>query len=448
MRTVSLLLLLIGLSGCLSVPDRPTVDAAPRPTPPTPATATPVADNPAPVPVTQVQSPPATLWTRIRSGFTLPPLQHPRIDSEIRRLQSSPAHFDVLIGRAEPYLFHIVDAVEKRGLPAELALLPAVESSFRAYAYSPEGAAGLWQIMPTTGKALGLKQDWWFDGRRDLVSATDAALDYLERLNRRFDGNWLHALAAYNAGGGTVSRAIRKARQHNRSTAFWDLDLPGETDSYVPRLLALVQIIRDPGRFGLALPDIDNTPYFAQVASGGQIDLKVAAGLAGMDVEDLLLLNPGFRRWATAPEGPHRLLLPLDRVQAFQAGLATLPEEERLRWQRHRIARGDNLGAIARRYGVSVQAIMVANKLDNHLIRAGRALMIPMSESVALEGGNRPAIPRSRVRYRVRQGDSLYKIARKFRVKIADLERWNRLGRYLQPGEHLTVFVDADSLTL
>lgn len=389
------------------------------------------------------------LWERLRKNFRLWGVSHPRIQAEIKRLQHSPAAFDVLISRAEPYLYHIVEQVEKRDMPAELALLPAVESGFRPFAYSPDGAAGLWQFMPATGGMLGLKQDWWYDGRRDLISATDAALEYLERLNTRLDGDWLHALAAYNAGGGTVRRAIRKAERQGKSTAFWDLDLPGETDRYVPRLLALAEIISDPGRYGLALPSLDNRPYFAQVASGGQIDLKIAADLAQVPVEDLLQLNPGFNRWSTHPQGPHHLLLPVDKAQHFADALAQLPQNERLRWQHHKIISGDVLGKIARRYGVSVKAIMQANQLADHRIRAGKTLLIPLSESVSLASASRKlGLPRSRVRYQVRRGDSLYKIARKFQVKVADLQRWNSVGRYIKPGQRLTVFVDPTRQTL
>jgi membrane-bound lytic murein transglycosylase D len=391
----------------------------------------------------------ADLWERLRGNYALKGFEHPRIQHEIERLQHSPTAFSVLISRAEPFLHHIVAEVERRGLPGELALLPAVESGFRPYAYSRSGAAGLWQFMPATGAMLGLQQDWWYDGRRDVLAATQAALDYLEHLNQRLDGDWLHAIAAYNAGGGTVRRAVRKARTAGMSTTFWNLDLPRETDHYVPRLLALAEVIADPGHYGLALPSLEDRPYFASVPSGGQIDLKVAADLAQLPLEDLLALNPGFNRWSTRPDGPHHLLIPVEHAEAFSEALAQLPEKQRLRWQPHEIRSGENLGLIARRYGVSVEAIQQANGLQGHLIRAGKVLMIPLSDSVvAATSSPRLGIPRSRVRYQVRKGDSLYKIARKFQVKVADLRRWNSVDRYLQPGQRLTVFVDPTRQTL
>ena len=246
-----------------------------------------------------------------------------------------------------------------------------------------------------------------------------------------------------------MRRAVRKARQAGTSTEFWDLDLPRETDHYVPRLLALAEVISDPGRYGLALPSLQDRPYFASVPSGGQVDLKVAADLAQLPLEDLLVLNPGFNRWSTRPQGPHRLLVPVEHADALTTALAQLPEKQRLRWQRHEIRSGENLGAIARRYGVSVETIQQANGIQGHLIRAGQALMIPLSDSVVASASSpRLGIPRSRVRYQVRKGDSLYKIARKFQVKVADLQRWNTVGRYLQPGQRLTVFVDPTHQTL
>jgi len=389
------------------------------------------------------------LWARLRSNYRLWDVDHPRIEAEIRRLQRSPIAFNGLISRAEPFLHHIIERVEARDLPAEIALLPAVESGFQPYAYSPDGAAGLWQFMPATGRGLGLQQDWWYDGRRDVLAATDAALEYLVRLNKRFDGDWLHALAAYNAGGGTVNRAIRKARKRGSSTAFWDLDLPGETDRYVPRLLALAEIVADPGRYGLALPSLENRPYFDTISSEGQIDLKVAADLAELPVEELLALNPGFNRWSTRPRGPHRLLLPTENIQTFKTALKDLPTDKRLRWKHHRIQRGDVLGKIARNYSVSVKAIQQANGLKDHRIRAGKTLLIPLSESVALADSVRKLnVSRTRVRYQVRKGDSLYKIAQRFQVKIADLRRWNSVGRYIKPGQRLTVYVDPRRQTL
>ena len=385
------------------------------------------------------------VWDRLRSGFQLGEIRHPRIEQEIRRLRRSPRDLRILMARSEPYMYYILGEIEAAGLPTELALLPAVESGFRAHVYSPDGAAGLWQFMPATGRMLGLKQDWWFDKRRTVRASTGAAITYLEKLNRRFDGDWLNTLAAYNAGAGTVGRAISRASKRGEDTDFWSLDLPGETDRYVPRLLAVAAIVADPEAFGIELPVVPNKPHFAAAKTGGQIDLNVAASLAGMTVEDLLALNAGHKRWASRPDGPHELLLPVDKVAGFEQKIAVLAPDRRLRWRRYRIQPGDSLNRIARRHGVTVEAIKRSNGLRDSRIRAGKDLLIPLSNSVTFAGGTSNQHARQRLRYRVRKGDSLYTIARRFQVSVPDLKRWNRVGRYIRPGEKLTVFVDPDA---
>ena len=382
------------------------------------------------------------IWERLRRGYRLQAVSHPRIEREIQRLRRAPNALRAMLARAEPYLRYILDEVEHVDLPTELALLPAVESGFRPYVYSPDGAAGLWQFMPATGRMLGLGQDWWFDKRRALRASTPAALRYLQRLNKRFSGDWLHTLAAYNAGARKVGKAIVKARRRGEPTDFWSLDLPGETDDYVPRLLALAAVIADPEAQDLDLPEIIDRPYFAVAATAGQIDLTVAARLAGMPIEELMRLNPGHKRWASRPDGPHELLLPVAKVEEFEQAMRTLSSAERLRWQKHRIREGDSLIRIARKYDVDVDAIRRANGLRNSRIRAGRDLLIPLSDAVALADALSTPQARQRLQYRVRKGDSLYTIARRFAVSIADLKRWNRVGRYIQPGERLTVFID------
>jgi len=293
--------------------------------------------------------------------------------------------------------------------------------------------------MPATGRYFGLKQDWWYDARRDPIASTQAALDYLQKLHDRFDDDWLLAMAAYNAGGGTVARAIDANLAKGKPTDFWSLKLPAETRQYVPRILALSRIIADPQRYDIALPKIDNDPRFTKVEIGEQLDLKVAAKLAGMPAEELIRLNAGFNRWATHPEGPHYILLPVDKVEGFLENLSRLPPDERLRWTRYRIRPGDTLSGIARKHGVTVSALMQANHLRDHRIRAGKDLIIPLSASPTLAIDTSPVASR-RMKYRVRKGDSLYRIARRFGVRIQDLKKWNRLAsNNLRPGQTLTV---------
>ncbi len=395
----------------------------------------------------EIVIPPEPIWTRLRSGFSLDVVEHPRVAQEIRRLQRYPNAYRAMMARSEPYLHHILNEIDAAGLPYELALLPAVESGFRPEIYSTSGAAGLWQFMPATGKMLGLKQDWWVDRRRTVRASTQAAINYLKQLNERFDGDWALTLAAYNAGAGTVSRAIRRAERKGGKTDFWSLDLPGETDQYVPRLLALCAVVTDPEHYALDLPEILDQPYFVVADTAGQIDLNVAAELAEMSVEELLALNAGHRRWASSPDGPHELLMPADNAELFKTALADLPTDKRLRWQRHAIKPGDTLSQIARRYGVTADVIRQANNLKGSSIRAGRHLKIPLSDGANFTTTASNGNAKQRLKYRVRKGDSLYKIARRFQVSIADLKRWNQVGRYIRPGERITVFIDPDADT-
>jgi membrane-bound lytic murein transglycosylase D len=437
-RIVFILLIISLLFGCVSNPQKPSLQSAVGSPPPSTVA---ILDALEAIETSEpeiVATPPKlNLWQQLIHGYQFEHIQHSNIEKEIQVFLSRKTSLTRQLKTGEPFLFHILQEVKKRNLPTEIALLPGIESGFRPTAYSRHGAAGLWQFMPATGQDFGLKQDWWYDARRDPWASTDAALNYLEKLNKRFDGDWLLAIASYNAGGGTVARAIRKNLDKDKPVDFWSLDLPAETRQYVPRLLALARIIGQSDRYGLVLPAIENDLRFVKVDIGEQLDLKVAAGLAGMTTDELLLFNAGFNRWATHPQGPHYLLLPADKADGFSNKLAALPEDERLRWSRYRIQPGDNLGKIAHQHGVSVQAIMQANHLKNYRIRAGAHLMIPLSNSPTI---NTAPTATRKLRYRVKKGDSLYAIARQFGVKIVDLKSWNQLaGDRLHPGQKLTV---------
>lgn len=437
-RRLVLLALVWWLGGCAMIqpnPGGPPPNDTTDVTTPAAATAGTPADQPA-----AAQS--GDIWGRLRRGFRLAQPTEPRVDAEIARLQRSPKSLQHLLRRAEPFLHHILNAVETADLPSEIALLPAVESGFRSHAHSRDGAAGLWQFMPATAQMMGLERNWWFDGRRTVRASTAAALEYLGRLNARFDGDWLLALAAYNAGAGKVARAIRQADGH---ADYWSLDLPRETDVYVPRLLALTRIVANPDAYGIDLPEIADEPYFHVASTAGQIDLGVAAELAQLPVEELLALNAGHRRWATAPDGPHELLIPVDRVDTFTSALSRVDDDQRLRWQRYRVQPGDSLIRIARRFDVPVEAVKRSNGLRDGRIRAGEALLIPLSDSLASVDTTSNGQSRQRLHYRVRSGDSLYRIAQRYQVSVTDLRRWNRVGRYIRPGERLTLYIDPDA---
>jgi len=339
--------------------------------------ATSVADTP-PGDVTEDVAPVAEIWDRLRSGFVLPSSDDPEVRRYLARYDKHPEAVARLLQRGEPYLFHILNRVEERGLPAELALLPCVESAFDPQATSPVGAAGLWQFMPQTAESLGLNQDWWYDGRLDVIDGTEAALDYLTQLHDAF-GDWLLALAAYNAGSARVQRAIAQNRSEGKPVDFWHLPLPAETRGYVPRLIALRAVIRRPARYHVTLPSLPDTHYFTRVDTQGRIDLQVAAQLAGVSEEEIKRLNPGILRPTTPPDRPSLLLIPKASESLFGERLARLPEEERIRSISHRILRGDTLSAIAQHYRTTVERLLKANHLNDTQIAAGDILIVPGS---------------------------------------------------------------------
>jgi membrane-bound lytic murein transglycosylase D len=323
-------------------------------------------------------SPVIEIWDRLRGGFTLPASHDPVIRHYLTNYKKHPGAITQLLQRGEPYLFHILNRVEQRGLPAELALLPFVESAFDPHATSPVGAAGLWQFMPDTAEYLGLSQDWWYDGRRDVIDATEAALDYLTQLHRNF-GDWLLALAAYNAGSARVQRAIEQNRQEGKPVDFWHLPLPAETRGYVPRLIALRAVINHPADYHITLPALPDRRYFTRVDTQGRIDLQVAARLAGITEEELKRLNPGILRLITPPDRPSILLIPKTSETLFGERLARLPEEERIQSIRHRILRGDTLSMIASHYRTTVDRLLKVNHLKNTGIIAGEFIVVPGS---------------------------------------------------------------------
>lgn len=383
---------------------------------------------------------PGDLFERIRAGFVLTDVDRAEIDREQAWFAKHPAYLDRTFKRGERYLYHIVNELEARHMPLELALLPVVESAFNPVAYSRARAAGLWQFIPSTGRRYGLKQNWYYDGRRDVVAATTAALDYLQFLAAEFDGDWLLAVAAYNCGEMNVTRAIARNRAAGKPTDFFSLKLPRETRAYVPKLLAMRRIVADPASQGLAFAPIADQPYFVQVDLAGQIDLNVAAEIADLPKEELLALNPAFNHWVTDPDGPHRLLVPVDREAQMIAGIAALPPEERVRIVYHRVRSGDTLGAIANKYGVSVAALKASNKIRGTMIHPGQDLLVTaapqgmdtrgMETRMASRDREARAPARSKSgKHVVRRGDTLWRIARANRVSMDRLAATNGLRR-------------------
>ena len=334
------------------------------------------------------------------------------------------------------YLFHTLSRAQELDLPVELALLPFVESEFDPYAKSVDGATGIWQFMPATGKEWGLKSNWWYDGKKDVLASTEAALKFLSYLHQKFDEDWLLAMAAYNTGPTRVNRAIRKNKMQDKGIRFWDLDLPKETTAYVPKLLVLCELINNPKSFEVNLPSIANRPYFQRVKIPGQLDLMQAADLAGLKPETIYELNPGFNQWATDPSGPHYLLLPIGVSDRFITQLESLDENDLVRWDRYKIRRGDSLSRIASRYKIEVAVLKEINGMDDDLIIAGKEIMVPRGSAWADKQSPREQL------YIVLKGDTLWNISRKFKVSIEDLVLWNELNleKPLQINQEIKIF--------
>lgn len=376
----------------------------------------------------------------IRAGYQLPDADRRSINIQFDWYQKNQEYLDRVFNRSSRYIHYIAEQIEARGMPMEIALLPVVESAYDPFAYSHGRAAGLWQFIPGTGRRYGMKQNWWYDGRRDVVASTEGALDYLEVLAKQFDNDWLLAIAAYNSGEGNVHRAIRRHRRAGKPIDFWSLSrlLPRETRSYVPKLLAVSRLVLDPQRYGVTLPRIPNEPYFAVMETKGQLDLALAAELAGVSLDEIYALNPGYNRWATDPAGPNRVLVPVRAAADFAQNLAALPPSEQVRWERYRIRNGDSLSVIARKFHTTQSLIRQVNNLRGSTIRAGKYLMIPRAskgasaytQSAEARLARTKAQPRGSERrtYRVQHGDSLWSIARMFGVNTRSLAKWNGMA--------------------
>lgn len=385
-----------------------------------------------------------TLWSRIRRGFMLDPgaIDNPRVNQQRLLYAAQPRYFELTSPRAERYMHYVVEQLDARQMPLELALLPFVESGYNPMALSSSSAAGIWQFIPSTGEVFSLRQDWWYDGRRDITASTQAALDYLSKLANMFDGDWLLAIAAYNCGEGCVGRAIKRNQELGLPTDYWSLQLPRETMNYVPKLLAMSQIIDRPGLHGTVLPNLADTPYFSEVEIKRQLDLYKAAELADMPTEEFLLLNPAFKQRMTSPQGIYRLLVPVNRAEQFSAALAQLPESERVSYLHYQVRPGDTLSQIASDHQLSVSAIRDANQLNGNIINIGQTLILPQMGAIPA-GPSQPAVSvtTSQTVYQVRAGDSLWNIARAHSVSISALREHNNIdnNHSLNVGQSLRI---------
>jgi len=394
------------------------------------------------------------IWERLVHDFALPECSEHEISRQWAEWYASkPDYMERVLKRAQPWVYFIADELKKRGMPAELALLPIVESAYDPFAYSSGRAMGAWQFISSTGRSYGLRQNWWYDGRRDVWAATHAALDYLEDLHAMFDGDWLLALAGYNSGENRVARQVQRNLAKGKPGDFWNIRLPRETRGYVPKLLGLTCLFRDPGQYDFKLPATIDAPVIAAVDLGFQADLVLISQLAGVEIDVLFSLNPGYNRWATSPDGPYRVVLPVESAQVLQERLRDIDPMTLMKWDQVTVRSGDTLSRLAQVHKVPVSVIRTANGLENDMIRVGQRLRLPRDEQLLIDPLYAVAanelqrlqaglIAADRMTHTVRPGESLSVIARRYRVSVKDLQAWNGISdpRKLRAGQTITVF--------
>lgn len=373
------------------------------------------------------------LWNRIRNGFAMRDLDSPLVAKHEQWYAKRPEYVARMTERASRYLYYITNEVERRGMPSEIALLPMIESAFNPSAYSSGRASGIWQFIPSTGKNFGMQQNWWYDGRRDIISATTGALDYLQKLHDMF-GDWELALAAYNWGEGAVQRAQERNRRRGLPVNYTSLRMPRETRNYVPKLLAVKNIFANPANFGLVLPKIPDKPYFTAVSTAKHIDVKLAAQLADISMEEFTALNPAHNRPVILQDNSDLILLPVDKVETFRANLESY-DKPLVSWQAYQPKKGERFDRLAPRFGLSVAKLKSINGLSGRArVSAGQTLLVPINGEDSEDDNEFTAFnmhlaaPGSgrTIRHIVRKGETLGGLARHYHVSIASLKRWNK----------------------
>jgi membrane-bound lytic murein transglycosylase D len=453
------------LAGCQSTGNVPQADSAHAPNQSSRIKQKPVWLSEKPTP--QI---PQDVWERMRLGFQLQGGLgvNPRIEQQRLWFASNPSFLENAGDRGSLYIHYIVERLEERNMPLELALLPVIESAYNPLAYSRADAVGLWQFIPSTGRYFNLRQTRFYDGRRDITASTTAALDYLTRLHDMFNGDWLLALAAYNSGEGTVSRAIERNEKLGLPTHYWNLPLPQETQAYVPKLLALSQVVLAPQAYGVNLSPIANEPYFQVVEINQRMDLSKVAAVANIDEDELFQLNPAFKQRTTI-DGPQHLLVPTSKAQLLTTSLSTMRPEELISQRplkpvfdgmdnneapklkrSYRVKNGDNLTLIAKANKVDVKDLQRWNNLTGKNLKTGQTLVMQdtskrssgrINTVVAANTQKQKQTQKQQTQYKVKQGDSLYMVAKRFNVEMQHLKRWNpRVGQALKPGQMLTVY--------
>lgn len=388
------------------------------------------------------------IWERMRNGFQLQNeylnIQNERIRQQQAYLTKNPKSTQQLLAKGSPYIHYILEQLEARNMPSELALLPAVESGYNPTAYSNMKAAGLWQFMPRTGTHFNLQQTRWYDGRLDIIASTNAALDYLQYLHNMF-GDWPLALAAYNSGEGTVKRAIEQNQKQNRPTDYWNLSLPNETINYVPKLLALSKIVNAPAAYNVNIAHVPNKPYFEKIEINHQVKLETVASLLALNTNELTTLNAGLKAKAVIDnECPKQLLVPVHKVDTFNSLLASgsIPNESILTWNTYNVKSGDTLSKIALRHNTTVNELRNINKLaSNQAIKKGQNIKVPMLARSNQSEPLKTVVLKNRNKYTIQEGDNLWAISQKNNIKLEKLLKINKLtmNSSIKPGQQLYI---------
>lgn len=396
-------------------------------------------------PVTEVLSMyEVDVWDRIRKGFAIPDLENPLVENHENYYLKNSAYFDRTTIRASRYLFHIVQELEKRGMPTELALLPFIESAFNPHARSSAKAEGMWQFIPSTGRHYDLAQSVFRDDRRCILSSTEAALSYLQNLYNMF-GDWHLALAAYNWGEGSVGRAVRKNQAANQATDFNGISsrMPAETRNYVPKLQAVKNLIAHPDKYDIQLPKIDNQPYFVKIGKTRDIDVKVAAKLAELSIDDFRALNPQFGQYVITGGSDVNLLLPKENAEKFKENLQKW-KQPLSSWTAYRVTETrETVESIAEKYNTTPDVIRLANHIPSQMVlKFGSTVLVPklaatssknekdISPEIASTGKialERIGAPTRIVKVKVRKQDNLASIAARYKTSVNDIKSWNKL---------------------
>jgi membrane-bound lytic murein transglycosylase D len=388
-------------------------------------------------PFAPVEAPPTDIWDRIRAGYAMEDLDDELVGKWEKYYADRPDYVARIVERSSKYMFYIVTELERRNMPLEIALLPMIESAFNPIAHSTAKASGIWQFIPSTGTAFGMKQDWWADSRRDIVAATNGALDYLTKLHGMF-GDWQLALASYNWGEGAVMRASNRAKNSGKDGTYLTLNMPAETRNYLPKLQAVKNIIRNPSAFGLTIASVPNEPYFKTITLAHALDLKKAAQLAGMTESEFVALNPAHNRPVIAGRGDFQILLPADKAEQFISRLEA-DENPRVSWMAYKTRPGDRVDSVAQRFGTTVAALKSVNGIRgaSNSLPVGYNLLVPsdgpssdalgsIQNAVFTKFPEQASAARS---HRVRKGETLGAIAKRYGIAVSTLAKWNRLGK-------------------